>query len=136
MGLHGFPNLTIELDDSVGGTLTDISAYVTEIGEFTVEELIEELTAAGDSTDRWGAVGFEQKDEIELKGPYDDTASGFVAITKSGRGETRTFQLTYDGATASDVLTVEVIIRLVGRAPARGQFHGYRTVLRPTGSIT
>ena len=52
MGLEAFPDLKIEIDDAVAGSLVDISAYVTEIGSYTVEKSVEEITAAGDDTDR------------------------------------------------------------------------------------
>ena len=135
MTLQGFPALKIELDNS-SDALKDISAYVTEIGDYTVEQLLEELSAAGDATDRWAAVGFEQKSEIPLSGPYDDQADSLVAITKNGEGNTRTLKLTFDDPGTSDVRTVETIIKSTSRAPSRGAFTKYTIVLRPTGAIT
>lgn len=136
MALRSFPDLKIELDASEGGALTDISAYVTEIGDWDLESLVEELTAAGDAVDRWAAIGFTQKSEITLAGPYDDQASSLVAICLGGQGETRTLQLTFDGATASDVETVECIISKVKRSMSKGQFHNFEVTLRPTGAIS
>ena len=135
MPLEGFPDLKIEIDDTVGGALKDISAYVTEIGNYTVEEILEELTSAGDSTDRWAATGIEQKSEITLKGPYDDQANSLVALTLDGEGELRTLKLTFDAA-ASDTRQVECLIKSTERAPTRGAFHGYAITLRPTGAVT
>ena len=136
MTLYGFPDLKIELDVSSGGALGDISAYVTSINGWTKEALLEELTGAGDDDDRWGAIGFTSKSEVVLEGPYDDTASKFVAITKAGLGETRTLQLTFDGATATDVETVETIIQKVERLPAVRALTKYRVTLRPTGAVS
>ena len=135
MALRGYPALKIEIDASVGGGLTDISAYVTEINGFTVEQVLEEISAAGDATDRWAAVGFEQKAEITLAGPYDDQADSLVAITLDGEGSTRTLKFTFD-AGATDVRQVECIIRTSGRAPSRGAFTKYELALRPTGAVT
>ena len=135
MPLEGFPDLKIELDDTVGGSLTDISAYVTEIGDYTVEQLLEELSSAGDASDRWAAVGFEQKSEITLSGPYDDQADSLVAITKNAEGELRTLKLTFDAGVA-DTRQVECLIKSTSRAPSRGAFHKYTIVLRPTGAVT
>ena len=135
MGLEGFPDLTIELDASVGGALADISAYVTEIGDYTVEQLLEELSAAGDATDRWAAVGFEQKSEITLSGPYDDQANSLVAITLDGEGGLRTLKLTFDSG-ATDTRQVECLIKSTSRAPSRGAFQTYPVTLRPTGAVT
>ena len=134
MGLEGFPDLTIELDNA-GDQLKDISAYVTEINGYSVEQILEELSSAGDATDRWAAVGFEQKAEITLAGPYDDQADSLVAITLDGEGITRTLKLTFDAGT-TDVRQVECIIRTSGRNPSRGAFTKYELVLRPTGAVT
>ena len=134
MGLEGFPDLTIELDNA-GDQLKDISAYVTEINGYSIEQLLEELSAAGDATDRWAAVGFEQQAEITLAGPYDDQADSLVAITLDGEGSTRTLKLTFDVAN-SDIRQVECIIRTTGRVPSRGAFTKYELVLRPTGAVT
>lgn len=135
MALFGFPKLKIELDN-VGSAAQDISAYVTTINGYTVEQILEELSAAGDATDRWAAVGFEQKSEIVLAGPYDDTANKLVAITKDVEGSTRTFKLTFDVGTDADTRQVEAIIRTTSRNPARAAFTQYEVTLRPTGAVT
>jgi len=136
MALFGWPDLKIELDTTSGGSLGDISAYVTEINGQSVEAILEEITAAGDSSDRWAAVGLTRSQEIVLTGPYDNTTDKLVDITEdnSDLGETRTLQLTWDGATAADVQTVEAIIAKVERNGARDQFHRYSVTLRPTGA--
>ena len=134
MPLEGYPDLKIELDNN-SDALKDISLYVTEINGYTVEQLLEELSAAGDSTDRWGVVGFEQKAEITISGPYDDQADSLVAITLDGEGDTRTLKLTFDVG-ASDTRQVECIIKSTERAPSRGAFTKFTIVLRPTGAVT
>lgn len=136
MTRFGFADLTIELDTTEGGALGDISAYVTTINGWTRDRILQEITAAGDANDRWADVGVLMKEEVVLTGPYDDTAGGLVAITKGAEGETRTLQLTFDGATAADVETVECIIKRCRRTPSRGALHGYEVTLRPTGAIT
>lgn len=135
MAEFGYPDLTIELDDD-GGTLQDISSFVTSINGWTKEQIIEELTGAGDDTDRWAAIGFEMKQPVTLTGPYDDTSDGLVDLTKGAGGATRTLQLTFDGATAADVETVECIIQTISRNPSRGALTAYEVTLRPTGAIT
>ena len=134
MPLSAYPDLKIELDTS-GDVLTDISAYVTEINGYTVEQILEEITGAGDASDRWAKVGFEQKSEITLAGPMDDQANSLFAITKNGEGDTRTLKLTFDAA-AADTRQVETIIRTADRNPSRGAFTKYMVTLRPTGAIT
>ena len=134
----GFPDLKIELDDDAAGTLQDISAFVTEISDRTIEAILEEITAAGDSVDNWAAVAITKKGEITLTGPYDNTAAKLVLITNQAGdvGQTRTLQLTYDGATAADVLIVECIIKSTSHNASRDALHAYSVILQPTGVIT
>lgn len=136
MALFGFPDLKIEIDASVGGMLTDISAYVTSIGGWSREALLEEITAAGDNDDAWAAVGLLQKSELSMTGPYNSAANSLVALTIGGEGETRTIALTFDGATASDVETCEALIKSISRNPSKGALHAYEVVWRPTGAIS
>lgn len=138
MATFGFPDLIVELDVSSGGALGDISLFVTEISDRSIEAILEEITAAGDTVDRWAAVGITKKSEITLTGPYDNTADKLVLITNQAGdvGETRTLQLTYDGATAADVLKVETIIKSTSHNASRDALHAYSVVLQPTGAIT
>ena len=138
MAVFGFPDLKIEMDTTSGGSLGDISGYVTEISGWSKEAIVQERTAAGDSDDKWDKVGITRKSEIVLTGPYDNTTDKLVDITKvaSDLGETRTLQLTFDGATAADVETVECIIMKVERNAQRDQLHNYSVTLRPTGAVS
>ena len=138
MATFGFPDLKIEVDTTEGGSLGDWSSYVTEISGWSKEAILEELTGAGDSDDRWGKVGIIRKGEVVLTGPYDNTTDKLVHATKdaSDLGETRTLQLTFDGATAADVETVECIIMKVERNPSRDALHAYSVTLRPTGAVS
>jgi len=135
MGIFGYPDLKIELDDS-GSTARDISAYVTSMSGWEQEDQVEETTGADAAVDAHASVGLVKKSEVTLAGPYDDTANGLVAITKGAQGNTRTFKLTWDGATAADVQTVEAIIKKVSRNPARDALTQYEVILQPTGAIT
>ena len=138
MARFGFPDLKIELDVSSGGSLGDLSLYVTEISDRTIEAILEEITSAGDSVDRWAAVGITKKGEITLTGPYDNTTDKLVLITNQAGdvGETRTLQLTYDLGVAGDVLVVETIIKSTSHNASRDALHAYSVVLQPTGAIT
>lgn len=136
MALFGYPALKIEFDDAVGGGLQIISQYVTAINGYMVEQILEETTGAGVASDTWAAVGFEQKQEITLSGPYDDTGNGLVNLTLNKEGELRTLKLTFDMVGATDTREVETLIRTTSRNPSRGAFHQYEVVLRPTGAVT
>jgi len=136
MAKFAFPNLKIELDNATPA-LQDISADVKTINGWNKEEILEEITGAGDSTDRWAAIGFTQKNEVVLESEYDDTTNGLLDIVKAWTdGLTRTLQLTFDGATAADVETVECFKMRVERNPSLGAFTRLVVTLRPTGTIT
>ena len=138
MARFGFPDLKIEMDVSSGGSLGDLTLFVTEISERSIEAILEEITSAGDTVDRWAAVGITKKGEITLTGPYDNTADKLVLITNQAGdvGETRTLQLTYDVGVAADVLIVECIIKSTSHNASRDALHAYSVVLQPTGAIT
>lgn len=136
MARFAMSDLKIELDDAVP-TIRDISAFVTAINGWTKERIVEEVTGAGDSDDKWAGIGFLQKSEVELSGPYDDTTNGLLDIAKNWNDDSeRTLQLTFDGATALDVETVECLKVREVRAPSRGAFTQFTLVVRPTGAIT
>lgn len=135
MALFSWANFKIEFDDS-GGTLRDISAYVTSFNGWTRDRVLEEITAAGDSNDRWADVGILIKEEVVMSGPYDDQSNSLVEISIGAEGSTRTLQLTFDVGTASDVQSVETIIKRARYAPSRNALTNYELALRPTGAIT
>ncbi len=136
MAKFAYPDLKIELDNATPA-LQDISAYVTSINGWSKERLVEDVTGAGDTTDRHAALGFLQKGEVELSGPYDNTAEGLLDILKAWSDDSeRTLQLTFDGATAADVETVECLLMGFERNPSRGAFTQVVAKLRPTGAIT
>ncbi len=137
MPLYAYKDLKIELDGTDGGALQNISAYVTSINGWSKEKLLEELTAAGDTTDRWGALGFTQKSDVVLTGPYDSTANSLLAIANTWTTDvTRTLRLTFDGAGALDVQNVECLLAKFERNPKRGAFHEVVVTMKPTGAIT
>lgn len=138
MATFGWPNLTIELDTTEGGSLGDMSAYITEFNGLSPEAVLEEITAAGDTSDRWAAVGLTRKNEITMTGPYDNTTDKLVHATKDAGdlGETRTLKVTYDTGAGADILIVEAIIMRVERNTQRDRLHQYTVTLRPTGAIS
>lgn len=136
MATFGYKDLKIELD-SAALTLQNISAFVTSINGWSQERLVEELTAAGDTTDRYGAIGFLKKNDVQLTGPYDNTVNGLVDIAKNWQDDSqRTLKLTFDGATAADTRTVETLLSKWDRNPKRGALHEVILTLKPTGAIT
>ncbi len=132
MAKYSYVDLTIELGDTAEH---DISKYVTSINGWNVENILEEVTGAGESTDRWAAIGFDQKNEVELTGPYDTATNGLVDIIDGWADKTaaKKLKLTFGG---TDDVQVDVLLHRAQRNPARGQFHEFVVTLRPTGAIT
>jgi hypothetical protein len=132
MAVHGYPNLIISLDGNV------ISGYVTAISGWNVERITEEITGAGDSTDKWAALGFLMKNPVTLSGPFNDVTDGLVDTVESWAddGSEVALVLTFDGVTAAHVATVNVLKGTVNIAPSRGALTQYEVTLRPTGAIT
>lgn len=128
-----YPDLTISLDDDVDAA-QDISQYVTSINGWSKERVVEEVTGAGDAYDRWAGIGFLQKSEVVLTGPYDDTADGLYDIAKdwTDDGE-RTLTLLF---VAGDSVSVECLLSKLEINPAKGAFHTVVVTLRPTGVIS
>ncbi len=130
MALYAFPGLTISLDDELD-TLRDISAYVTHINGFTMERILEELTAAGDDDERWTIVGIDKTDPIVLTGPYDDAANGLYDCSWIAWETVRTFRITTEIAR-----NIEVYIESVEIKVERGKLDSVIVTLQPTGAVT
>jgi hypothetical protein len=135
MALKGFANLKIQLDDETPA-LKDISAYVTTINGWTKEQLLEELTSAGDADERWGCVGIGKVEPVVLTGPYDNAADSLWDVTHTTWTQIRTLTITFDMAGAADVQSIETYIRSVDIKPERGKLHAVVVTLQPTGAVT
>lgn len=132
MSIFGYPDLVISLDDETPA-LKDISAFVTEFSGWNLEQVLEEITAAGDADDRHAPVGLTVKEAVTLAGPFDDVADGLFDVCETTPGAIRTLQLKFDGSTA---INVECYIKNRNRRAARGGLQMYEVVLQPTGAIT
>jgi hypothetical protein len=121
--------------DNAGGTLVDMSAYVTEISTVDKEALEEDVTYIGAGTEQHAAVGISRAAEITLSGPYDDTATtGPDAIFNAvGNTTTRTLKITWGGTKTT---SVETVIKSYKRVAKKGALTGYEVVLVPTGTVT
>lgn len=135
MAIKGFPALKIELDDE-GGVARDVSAYTTHINGWTKEQILEELTAAGDDDERWGIVGLSKAEPVVLTGPYDDAANSLYDTSMIQWATARTLTLTFDMAGAADVQNVETYIESVEIKGERGKLHSVIVTLQPTGAVT
>lgn len=133
MAKYGYDDLTLEIDDSAGGTLTDISDYVIGFNGTDVEAVLEEGHAAGDSWVEQLFTGLKRGGDVTLDMFLDDTASATVAVFVGGEGEQRSVQWTYGGLIVD---SGEVIIRRVAKQPSRGTVTKLQAVLAWSGTIT
>ena len=137
MAKYGSVNAKVEFD-LVGGTLQDMSLYITSVGGIEIEALTEESTPF---TTAWAtalATGNFKMADVELEGYYDDTATTgpdvvFNVLSNGPAAVTRTLKITY-GSTKTT--SVETLIVKYARTLARNGITKFKVTLRPTGAIT
>ena len=134
MATFGFPNLTITLDDETGGA-QNISPYVTHINGLSKEQILEELTAAGDDDERWITVGINLAEPVVLTGPYDDAANSLYDVVAIQWATVRTLTLNFDDGGA-DTQNVETYIESVETIVEQGKLNSVVATLQPTGAVT
>ena len=138
MAKYGSNSLTIQVDSTEGGSLSDISNYITSINGVEVEAVLAESHAFGDSWFEHLATGLRKMNPVVLGGFYDDTASTgpnaiFVGVQDSPADQTRTLQITWGG---SKTTTVEVWIQKYSRMATRNELTRFEVTLQPTGAVT
>lgn len=132
MAKYGSKDLKVEVDNS-GGTLVDLSNYVTTINGISVEAILEEGTAMGDTWVEQLFTGNKQMPAITLGGFYDDTASTGPDAVLNAIGDTRTLKVTWGGTKTT---STEAIITSYVRTPAVKTLTKFSAVLTPTGAVT
>ena len=132
MSRYGSDDLTIEIDNA-GGTLVDMSQYVTETSGIKIEGAIEESTPFGVEWEESLFSGVKFADEVELTGFYDDTASTGPDVIFNAIGATRTLKVTWGGTKTT---SAEAIIVSYERIAKVKESTKYTVTLKPTGAIT
>ena len=133
MSRYGSKDLKIEFDSTEGGSLADMSNYITSINGVSIEAILEEGTAFGDTWLEQLFTGNKQMADITLGGFYDDTATTGPNAVFVGIGETRSLKVTW-GSTKTTA--VETIIKSYARNPAVKTLTKFQVVLSPTGTVT
>ena len=133
MATYGFDDLELEIDASVGGSLTSLKAYVTEVSGFEVEAILEDGHTAGDTWVERVFTGLKDAKEFTLKGFYDDTASTGPNAMLVGIGDVRSFRFTWGGSKTS---AFEALIGKYSRLPAKGELTKFEATIVPTGAVT
>ena len=133
MSNYGMDDLVVEIDAIVdAGELTAITAYVTEVGGFEVEAIVEDSHTVGDSWIERLYTGLRNAPEFTLKGFYDDTTGTGPDVILDGIGEQRSFKFTWGGTKTS---AFECIIQKYAQLPARGELTKFECTLAPTGQV-
>lgn len=136
MAKFGPTTVAIQIDDAPGGSLTDISAYVTSIGGIKVEQITEQTNPFGVAYEAHTPVGVQRVPDITLEGFYDNTAStgphAVLSTVDDGVSDaTRSFSFTPDGGKTftmeSRVVDYEVVAQL-------GALTRYRSTIRQAGA--
>lgn len=130
--------IKVEYDNS-GGTPVDISQFVLNINEISVESAFEEIHSFGDQWEEYLPVGIGKSAQIEIGGVYDDSAGGpdecFANRVPEVPGvtNTRTLTITWVGTKTTSFETYLVAYK---RAPDRNALTKWSATLQPTGSFT
>ncbi len=136
-GKHTSAEITLTIDSADGGTLQDITAYLTKIGDVEVSKGTVTSTPFGVSASAYLLGVIKDYPAFTIEGFYDDTAStGPDAILNIGsvtHAVTRSFVLTF---ASGKTITGECWITNYKRTAAVGEYHGFVATLQPTGTIT
>ena len=125
--------------DNAGGSLVDISQFVLNIGEISVESAFEEVHSFGDSWEEQLPVGIGKSGQIELGGIYDDSVGGPDSVFANrvpevpGVTPTRTLKITWVGTKTT---TFETYLVAYKRSPDRSALTKWSATLAPTGSFS
>lgn len=138
MANYGPSSLIIAVDDGPGGSSQAITQFVQDIGDVTVEQLLEEVHTFGDSWEEHLPVGIGKAGTVEIGGIYDGAASTPDAYFAGDIPETpaiasRTLTITW-GSTKTT--TVEFYLQSYTRTPDKNALTRWKAVLQTTGSVS
>jgi hypothetical protein len=137
-GKFGSSSVEIHLDDGPGGTLRDITAYVTSIGGVKVSQITEKTNPFGTSHEENTPVGMQHVDDITIEGYYDTTATTGPHVVMGTPDDdpqdaTRTFTFT-----PGDSKTFTMECRLVDYSviATNGNLTKYQSTIRQAGAAS
>lgn len=130
MATYGFKDVKFQIDDSVGGSLTDLSGALISINGIAIQDTLEEAHTAGDSWVKQLSAGLKRGDNMTLQFFYDDTLVKPIFVNSVGQA--RSVEID----TGADTLSGEVVIQRVNRIMARGVVTKIEVVLVWDGTIT
>lgn len=135
-GKHGSSEITISYDDLPGGTLRDMTNYVTELGGVKITSNMQASTAFGDTWEEMLPSGVKKMDAITVKGFFDDTASTgphvvFGDPDDSPQDATRTLTIVFGNSKQVSVETRLVSYAVTGKV---GSLTEFEASIQPTGA--
>lgn len=138
MAKYGSNSVVVEIDSTEGGSLADISQYITSINGVEVEAVLQESQSFGDSWFEHLSTGMRRVSPVVLGGFYDDTATTgpnaiFINVQDAPADATRTLKVTW-GSTKTT--SVEVWIQKYTRQATRNELTRFEVTLQPTGATT
>ena len=136
--------LSIADTDGAGGTLRDLTSYITKLGDLTVSKGILDITPFGTAAAVLALGVFKTYEPFTIGGIFDDTAtSGPDAVLNIGRSTNthtavRKFLLTIGGANHLDGggSTGGIWILSYKRTFNVGEYTGWEAQLQLSGTIT
>lgn len=134
MANYGWPDLSIQVDATDGGSLQEMKTHTRGIQVGASERFTEENTTAGSTWVAHVQTGIRQLGDVVLDGIYDDTASTGPNATYNGtHAVTRTVTITWGG---SKTTSFEAWITSFERTPVSKGKTAYKVTLKPTGTVT
>ena len=133
MAQYSSANIIISVKDT-GGTPRILTPYVRSIGGVSIESVIQESTAFGDTWQKSVSAAISKMAAITLGGFYDTAATVGPDVLFAGKqGETRTGCIITWGGTKTT--TFDAIIQKYERLPKLGGMTEYSVTLQPTGTV-
>lgn len=133
MANYSSKDIVIEVDNTSGGSLQNMSQYTREINGVKIAAILQESHSFGDTWFETLSTGIKKMEDITVRGFYDDTATTGPNASYISIGETRTFKVTW-GSTKTT--SVETVILSYERLAKVGELTMYEAIFRPTGTVT
>lgn len=127
---------TVQYDNS-GGSLQDISSYVSSISGLDLARATLDSTAFGDSAQAF-VLGLRQNGQVSLSGDFDATLdtqmTGIEALTT---GATQTIKVSFGGTgSGTKYVQVETLLASYSVSAAVGDKVTWSASLQRTGAVT
>lgn len=137
MSKYSSVDVKFEIDASDGGSLTDITAYLTAIGDLEVSRETVDATPFGATAKAYLTSILVDYPSFTIEGFYDDTAStgpdAILDIGKVVHTATRSYKLTIGG---TKTVSGECWITNYKRTFEVGSHTKFTATLQPTGTPT